>query len=153
LDEEGTVMLSPPQPVVGTELTARLDDDDGGITDITWQWARSSDGSTDWDDIPGTMSDRYIPEAGDENMYLRATVSYTDGEDSGKTAEGVSANAVLGATAAPTTGSELGDRYDTSPKDGEISGPEVIKAVQDYFANKITPSEVIEVVSLYFVAR
>ena len=49
-EEDGTVTLSPPaQATVGDTLTASLTDLDGGVTGTTWQWARSSDGSTGWD--------------------------------------------------------------------------------------------------------
>ena len=38
-DDLGEVTLSSTQPQEGTELTATLTDPDGGITDLTWQWA------------------------------------------------------------------------------------------------------------------
>ena len=37
-DENGTVTLSAQQPKVGVPITASVDDPDGGVTDITWQW-------------------------------------------------------------------------------------------------------------------
>ena len=42
-----------------------------------------------------------------------------------------------------TTGNADGDTYDAN-EDGVIDGPEVIEAVKDYFADKITGSEVID---------
>ena len=38
VDENGTVTLSAQQPQVGVPITASVDDPDGGVTDITWQW-------------------------------------------------------------------------------------------------------------------
>ena len=40
LEESGMVTLSSVQPKVAVELTASLEDSDGGVKDITWQWAR-----------------------------------------------------------------------------------------------------------------
>ena len=110
MDEEGTVTLSAMQPVVGTELTSTLDDPDGPagaaipltsmeITGATWQWASSDAMDGTFTNISGATSDSYTPETGDENMYLRATASYTDGEGSGKSAHAVSANAVAAVSA------------------------------------------------------
>ena len=79
MDEEGTVTLSTEDPRVGTAITATLTDPDGSVTGPTWQWARSSDGST-WTDITEATDTAYAPVAADEGNYLRATASYTDGE-------------------------------------------------------------------------
>ena len=38
-DEDGMLSLSPPQPVVGSAVTATLTDEDGGITGQNWRWA------------------------------------------------------------------------------------------------------------------
>ena len=37
-EENGTVTLSAQQPQVGIPITASVDDPDGSVTDITWQW-------------------------------------------------------------------------------------------------------------------
>ena len=86
----GSVRLSSSRPEVGLDLTASLIDPDGGVTGLTWQWARSSDGSTDWADIFGATSGTYRPVAGDVGAYLRATANYTDSRASGQSAEAVS---------------------------------------------------------------
>ena len=78
VDEVGTVAVSMERPEVGTALTASLSDPDGSVSDISWQWAASSDGSS-WSDISGANSDSYTPVADDVGIYLRATASYTDG--------------------------------------------------------------------------
>ena len=48
-DDEGMVTLSPMQPVVDTEITASLTDDDGEVSGVTWQWASSPDRMAPWD--------------------------------------------------------------------------------------------------------
>ena len=96
VDEDGTVMLSSMTPVVGVELTATVTDLDGGITGETWQWASSDDMDSAFTNIPGamSMSASYTPVAADNGMFLRATVSYTDGHSSGKTEMATTANMV-----------------------------------------------------------
>ena len=88
VDEAGTVSVSPEQPESGTALTASLSDPDGSLSDISWQWAASSDGSN-WSDISGANSDSYTPVADDVGIYLQATASYTDGHGSGRSAHAV----------------------------------------------------------------
>ena len=86
LEEAGTVSFSK----VGTEIRAKLSDPDGGVSSPSWQWARSSDRSMGWANISGATSAGYSPSGDDEEMYLRARVSYSDGQGSGKQAQGVS---------------------------------------------------------------
>ena len=88
VDEAGTVSVSLEQPEVGTALTVSLSDLDGSVSDISWQWAASSDGSN-WSDISGANSDSYTPVADDVGIYLQATASYTDGHGPGKSAHAV----------------------------------------------------------------
>ena len=91
-DDHHSVDLSPSvswegeeiiQPVVGEFLTAALVADDP--TGMSWQWARSQDGESGWEDIEAATSTKYIPTNDDVGHYLRAAVSYTDGE--GNTSE------------------------------------------------------------------
>ena len=102
VDEDGTVTLAPPQPQVATALTATLTDPDGTVSGTTWVWESSSDGSTGWTAVTGASStvtaSSYTPVDADLGMYLRATATYTDPEGSGKSAEGVSDNAVQART-------------------------------------------------------
>ena len=93
-DRAGTVTLRSTQPRVGAALTAALTDPDGSISNITWQWASSPNGSSNWATISGAASARYTPVDGDVGNYLRATVSYTDGHGPDKSVEAVSANPV-----------------------------------------------------------
>ena len=94
IDESGTVTLSSAQPRVYAAFTATLTDPDGSISDVTWQWESSSDGSTNWTAIGGATAATYTPAAGYAGKYLRATASYTDGEGPGKSAQEASAHAV-----------------------------------------------------------
>ena len=89
-DEAGTVALSSPGPEVGVALTATLTDPDGGVTGVTWVWARSSDLSA-WTAIRGAASNSYTPVDADKGGYLRVTASYADGHGLGKSALATSA--------------------------------------------------------------
>ena len=63
----------------------------------TWQWAKSSDGNTDWANV-GTNSLSYTTVEGDVGSYLRATASYTDGHGPSKTANAKTAQTVRAGT-------------------------------------------------------
>ena len=98
-DQPGTVAFSEETPEVDTVFTPTLTDPDESITELTWQWSRSSDydASTEagtWTDIAGATLESYTPVTADTDYYLRATASYTDGHGPGKSAEAVSANTV-----------------------------------------------------------
>ena len=101
VDEPGTVTLSSTQPIVGTPLTATLDDPDNVSGSVTWLWERSQNGTSSWTLISGETSATYTPVTADETRFLRATTSYTDGEGSGKSAQAVSTNRVGLAPVAP----------------------------------------------------
>ena len=107
VDEAGTVTLSTYQPPARAEITATLADLDGGVTSRTWQWARTTDPTNlnthPWVNITDATSASYTPVDGDVNYYLQATVSYTDGQGSGKSAKAETTQAVgAGANRAPT---------------------------------------------------
>ena len=91
--EEAMVTLSNNQPSASIEITAALTDPDGGVTGETWQWAKSSDGTTGWVDV-GTDSPSYTPADGDVGHYVRATAFYTDGHGPNKSAQATTAQAV-----------------------------------------------------------
>ncbi len=145
VDEPGTVTLSSMAPRVGTAITASVTDLDGGVTDTTWQWASSSDGATGWADI--STSDSYTPVAGDENMYLRATASYTDPQGPDKSAEAVSATAVVAATARDPLLTE----YDPN-NDGSIDKADMRRAVANFFGTSptLTTADMRRLVAIYF---
>ena len=84
VDEDGTVTLSARRPQSATAFTASLRDDDGSVTRISWQWAKSGNRNGPFTDIATAMSATYTPEDADINSYLRATAMYTDPQGSGK---------------------------------------------------------------------
>ena len=137
---DGTVTLSSTQPAVGTSVTAILNDPDGGVTGLTWQWARSANGTTGWTNISGATSDAYLPVAADDGMYLRATARYTDAQASGQTASEVSGSVGVEV--------DIVDEYDADGN-GEIERHEAVAAVNDYFDDRITREQVIRVIQAY----
>ena len=94
VEEDGVVTLSTDEPVTETQVTATLEDGDGGVTDEVWQWARSENGRTGWTNISGATSSSYTPTVADEDFFLRATVTYTDRRGAGKSAEGITGRRV-----------------------------------------------------------
>ena len=146
MDEDETLTLSPMAPVVDVALTATLTDPDGSVTGETWMWSRSMTMGGTFDDIEGATSMSYTPVAADEDYYLRATVTYTDGHGSDKTEMATT-------TAAVTAGDPLVIRYDINPPNGMIDKAEVIAAITDYLYGKgdaaITKDEVIKLITLY----
>ena len=104
VEHEGTVSLPLTQPRVGSPVQASLSDPDGGVTGTTWQWERSDDGVTGWEDIDGARSASYTPGTDDIGKYLRATVTYTNIHGPGKTAQSVTSSAV---SAAPNSNPEF----------------------------------------------
>ena len=93
-DEPGVVSVSPSRRQVGTQLKASLTDPDGSVADTVWQWQRAPD-ATVWTEIEDSTS-RYVPGDTDAGQYLRATVTYIDGESSGPTDRKPAASAALG---------------------------------------------------------
>ena len=94
VEEAGAVTLPTDQPFVDTALTATLEDPDGGLSSITWQWASSNTAQGAYTNISGATSASYTPVPVDVDKFLRATAAYTDRLGSGKSANAVSANAV-----------------------------------------------------------
>ena len=95
VDEAGTLTLSTLQPVDGIVVTTTLTDIDGDTSAPTWKWAKSSSKTGAYTVIEAATADMYTPKPADVNRYLRATVTYTDPEGSGKTAVATTANRVL----------------------------------------------------------
>ena len=86
VDEMGMVTLSARRPQSEVAFTATPTDPDGGLTGITWQWAKSMEMDGTFVDIEGADSATYTPADADIEYYLRATAMYTDNEGSGKSA-------------------------------------------------------------------
>ena len=110
VEELGMVSLSAMQPVVGTELTTTLNDPDGMVSGEMWQWARSATMDGAFDPIAEATSSSYTPVEADDGMYLRVTVTYTDGEGGGKMAMETSAKSAKSANTAPTFATETAER-------------------------------------------
>ena len=98
LDEAGEVSFSSDHPHIGTPLSAGVSDPDGGVSVLKWKWERSADGGA-WSLIEAATSTSYTPAEDDRGRYLRATASYADGHGTGKSANAVSASAVVVNTA------------------------------------------------------
>ena len=78
VDDDGTVTLSTRTPEVGSAVRASLSDPDTPLRNVSWQWAKSSNGTTGWTNIDGATSANYTPGRSDAGSFLRATVSYDD---------------------------------------------------------------------------
>ena len=119
VDEDGTVTLTTLQPVDGNAITATLTDPDGTPTGTPeWQWANSDSADGPFINIEeAAEAGTYTPVPADKTKFLRATVTYTDPQGTDKTAQVVSANAVLAARSAntaPVFEDEQGDEIATS---------------------------------------
>ena len=150
MEEEGTVTLSPMTAVVDTELTATLDDPDGGETGESWQWKRSMTMGGPFEDIPGATSASYTPVDTDDRYYLMATVTYTDGY--GEDDDMAESGAVMVSATPADPNAALIARYDTNPQNGMIDRSEVIAAIRDYLDGEVdAPSraDVIQLIRLY----
>ena len=91
------VSVSPSSAQVGTRLQATLTDPDGGVSDTQWQWERRAEGSSSWTGLGSRgASSAFLPVGADAGQYLRATVTYIDGESSGPTDRKPAASAALG---------------------------------------------------------
>ena len=86
VDEPATLTLSSQQPQAGTALTATLTDPDARIRISSWRWHKSPNGTDPWLDATGrgarsaqyTPGEGDAPPDGDEDLYLRVSVTYTD---------------------------------------------------------------------------
>ena len=100
VNEDGMVAAISGTARVDSMLTAGMvTDPDGSVSGERWTWERSMDG-TGWSAISGATLSTYTAMAGDVGYYLRVSVTYTDGQGSGKmltsamTAKVVAAGAV-----------------------------------------------------------
>ena len=140
-DDDGVVTLSTGAPEVGSEITASLSDPDGGVTGETWQWAKSSNGTTGWTNIDGATLASYTPGRSDAGLFLRATASYDDSVGTGKSAQAVTSSGVAQMA--------LLRDYDAN-RNGRIERIEAVQAVSDYFNGQISKADVLDVLVLYF---
>ena len=147
VEEPGTVTLSPMAPSVGRDITAALTDPDNVTAGtVTWQWSRSMTMDGSFTRIDTATSMTYTPvEADDVGYYLRATASYTDGENIGKMAMKTTTSTV-------TAADPLLDKYD--PDGDGIDRGDVIRAIGRYFADEpgVTRRQIIDLIHLYFAS-
>ena len=140
-DDDGMVTLSTRTPEVGSAIRATLRDPDRPVTNISWQWEKSSNGSPGWTDIQGATSASYTPGESDAGIFLRATVSYDDAVGTGKSARA--------ATSSGVAQMELLSKYDAN-RNESIERSEASRAVSDYFDGEISKDDVLAVLVLYF---
>ena len=93
------VSLSATTPRVGTAVTATLTDERGttgetGTTTPEWQWSLSNTAAGPFTDISGATSTSYTPVAADETKFLKAAVSFSDGDGVSRDAEKTAENPV-----------------------------------------------------------
>ena len=76
LSEPGTVSLSANEPAAGETITAALDDPDGGVSGLSWAWARvNGNGAAS---IPGAGGDSYTTASADIGRRISVTAHYDD---------------------------------------------------------------------------
>ena len=86
----------------GSTLMASLTDPDGSISIPSYQWKRSGSAGGTFNDITSNgTSSTYVLVAADVNQYLKVTVSYTDGQSSGKSATSAARGSVGAGNAEP----------------------------------------------------
>ena len=111
VEEAGSVSLSSTSPQVGTAITATLSDPDGSISNLRWRWLRFSVSSTadgteeteeEVEGASGTdLTSTYTPTQVLAGRKLRARALYDDGHDTGKRAESVKTDAIIGKPGKP----------------------------------------------------
>ena len=153
-------------PQVGDTITGAVKDPDGGVTGETWQWSRTMDDmdsrdmdsrdmgrdmdSRDmdsWVDIEDATDDEYTVMEGDTGYYLRVMATYTDAVGTDTAMEYSMPTIMVTAEDLGT----LGSRYDTD-NNRLIDKEEAIAAVRDYFDDRLTKEETIEIIRLYFTS-
>ena len=124
VDEDGTASLDQYQPQTGRSLVASVSDPDSDETNQEWQWARGPSASGPFTDIDGATNPSRSPVEADAEMYLRASVTYTDSFGSGKTASVVSDRPVEDRTLANARPSFEGQDQ-TGPTTDDVVGGDI----------------------------
>ena len=109
VDEDGTVTIMGMEKG-GQTLTASITDPDGTVSSPTWQWSRGEMATDTFTDISGETATTYRLVAADVGKYVKATVSYTDPENSGKSANKVTGQIAPGNAEPEFPSSETGAR-------------------------------------------
>ena len=109
VDEPGTVVLSSPQPQIGTPLEAEVSDPDGVLVVQAWIWQRKL-GSGPWSNITTAMSSSYPPAAADDGYDLRVEAAYLDRTGTGTDTAAVQAPySTRAAPSAPNNAPDFGN--------------------------------------------
>ena len=148
-DLPGMVTLSSMTPVVGGELTAMLEDDDGMVSGEMWRWSKSMTMDGTFMNIDGATMMTYTPVEMDEGYHLRATVTYTDGHGPGKTEMATTTSMV-------TTGDPVVIRF--GGDDGMIDRVDVVAAIRAYLfgggdLGTVTRGDVIGVIRVFLASN
>ena len=99
LDEPGSLSLpntaKPPRDTV-TITVPTPTDEDGDVTEVTWQWSKSSFSLTGFVKVPQAQgtSASYTPTIGDIDHYLRVRANYTDPQGPDKTVSATTSSTV-----------------------------------------------------------
>ena len=144
MDEGGMVTVMPMSAMVGTVLTATLEDEDSGVANTTWQWFRNDAMDGTFTVIADATSASYTAADADASMYLRAVATYDDVHGTGKM---VDSEAVM-VMAADDQPQAVQD-YDTNGTAG-IQIDELLTAIDDFFDNGLQITELLEVINAFF---
>ena len=110
VDEPGTVQIEGTL-AGGQELTASVTDIDGPVSSESWRWSRDDSATGTFSNIDGATFATYGLVAADVGKFLRATVSYSDPQGPGKSANATIGNAVQANNAEPSfPATETGSR-------------------------------------------
>ena len=100
VDDPGRVLISGQSLFreLGATLTASVSDPDGNVTNASWQWMRGDTARGTYSNISGATAATHAMVEADVGKFLKAMVSYTDGDGSGKSATSnyVRATAIIG---------------------------------------------------------
>ena len=99
VNQTGSVTLDDTTPVVGTEITATVNDPDDGIGNREWQWQSLATGG-EWTAISGATTRRYTPVTADVGKTLRCRCKYTDNANDDTTDKNTAISAATGAVVA-----------------------------------------------------
>ena len=128
-EDPGAINFSSTQPRVESAFTATLNDQDAGRANERWRWALSDTTARAgaYTDITNATSATYTPVAGDEEKYLRVTVTYDDNFVTGETISAISEKAV---------GSPLPPPPISSPPEFTSTGAEIREIAENTAAGK-----------------
>ena len=140
VEEPGTVTISPGRPRLNNDATATLNDPDGGVSSLNWQWSHADTETGPFSDISGATSAEYTTTDSDNGKYLRVQATYTDTLGSGRSAERVTSGPVI---TDPFEGvvqfhpwNDAGDLPVGGSATGQIQGGQAsddVRDVADYF--------------------